>query len=172
MKLILALLASPGIASAKCFEPNNAHPPPEYNAHDPLLADAFAYIDTALKAAAGRPEYAQERSTGPGAVWDGFCVEDVDRPLYAGLPVNEVVFWDRGDAGVFGEVELPGFRLVTMTIQDPSRPFTYTAVRSIIATMSQTRPELGFKSTWVQSISHYDSSTERQSIYRWQLAWP
>lgn len=54
---------------------------------------------------------AEERSTGPGAVWDGFCVEDVDRPLYAGLPVNEVVFWDRGDEGVFGEVELPGFRV-------------------------------------------------------------
>ncbi|KAI4689205.1 uncharacterized protein J4E88_002554 [Alternaria novae-zelandiae] len=45
------------LASAKCFEPTIAHPPPRYNAGDPLLQDAFESIDTALIAAVAAPEF-------------------------------------------------------------------------------------------------------------------
>ncbi|KAH9874863.1 hypothetical protein J1614_004350, partial [Plenodomus biglobosus] len=57
MMLIFILILA-GLVSSKCFEPTTAHPPPDYDAQDPLLADAFAYIDIALKTAVGRPEYA------------------------------------------------------------------------------------------------------------------
>ncbi|KAI2484908.1 beta-lactamase family protein [Pyrenophora tritici-repentis] len=45
-------------ASAKCFEPNVAHPPPTYDAYDPLLQEAFESMDTALTVAIAAPEYA------------------------------------------------------------------------------------------------------------------
>ncbi|KAI4958060.1 hypothetical protein J4E86_003655 [Alternaria arbusti] len=45
------------LASAKCFEPTIAHPPPRYNAGDPLLQDAFESITTALTAAVAAPEF-------------------------------------------------------------------------------------------------------------------
>ncbi|KAF2855333.1 beta-lactamase/transpeptidase-like protein [Plenodomus tracheiphilus IPT5] len=57
MVLIYTILLA-GLVSSKCFEPTTAHPQPVYDVHDSLLEDAFAYIDTALKAAVGRPEYA------------------------------------------------------------------------------------------------------------------
>ena len=41
-------------------------------------------------------------------VWDDFCNTDVDTLMYAGLPMNEVVFWHEEDL-----VELPAWR-VTM----------------------------------------------------------
>ncbi|KAI4701756.1 hypothetical protein J4E89_010600 [Alternaria sp. Ai002NY15] len=45
------------LASAKCFEPTIAHPPPRYNVGDPLLQDAFKSINTALTAAVAAPEF-------------------------------------------------------------------------------------------------------------------
>ncbi|KAI4911273.1 uncharacterized protein J4E92_010329 [Alternaria infectoria] len=45
------------LASAKCFEPTIAHPPPRYNVGDPLLQDAFESINTALTAAVAAPEF-------------------------------------------------------------------------------------------------------------------
>ncbi|KAI4655013.1 uncharacterized protein J4E78_007193 [Alternaria triticimaculans] len=45
------------LASARCFEPTIAHPPPRYNAGDPLLQDAFESINTALTAAVASPEF-------------------------------------------------------------------------------------------------------------------
>lgn len=58
MVLLLALLIA-ALASAKCFEPNIAHPPPEYDVHDPLLQEAFESINTALMVAVAAPEFAR-----------------------------------------------------------------------------------------------------------------
>ncbi|TKA72252.1 hypothetical protein B0A55_06816 [Friedmanniomyces simplex] len=47
-----------------------------------------------------------EEWTGKERIWDDFCITDVDPASYAGLPINEVVFWH-------GErvVELPAWRV-------------------------------------------------------------
>ncbi|KAI4948327.1 hypothetical protein J4E91_005748 [Alternaria rosae] len=45
------------LASARCFEPTIAHPPPRYNVGDPLLQDAFESINRALTAAVAAPEF-------------------------------------------------------------------------------------------------------------------
>ncbi len=46
------------------------------------------------------------------AVWDDFCISDVDTMMYAGKPLNELVFWDRDErTGRFGRVELTAFRI-------------------------------------------------------------
>lgn len=57
MVLLLAFFLA-GLACSKCFEPSVAHPPPEYDAHDPLLQQAFASIDAALTVAVAAPEFA------------------------------------------------------------------------------------------------------------------
>ncbi|EMC99508.1 hypothetical protein BAUCODRAFT_64065 [Baudoinia panamericana UAMH 10762] len=44
--------------------------------------------------------------TGEGAVWDEFCNTDVDPISYAGLPVNEFVFWHEEQ-----RLELPAWRV-------------------------------------------------------------
>ena len=46
------------LASAKCFEPSVAHPPPSYDPHDALLQDAFGSISTALTEAVAAPDFA------------------------------------------------------------------------------------------------------------------
>jgi CubicO group peptidase (beta-lactamase class C family) len=56
--VILFPLVFVALASAKCFEPANAHPPPEYDPHDPLLQSAFESITTALTIAVAAPELA------------------------------------------------------------------------------------------------------------------
>ncbi|KAL1795459.1 hypothetical protein ACET3X_005683 [Alternaria dauci] len=57
--VLLASLLFVALAGAKCFEPDIAHPPPEYNIHDPLLQEAFASINTALTVAVAAPEHAR-----------------------------------------------------------------------------------------------------------------
>jgi CubicO group peptidase (beta-lactamase class C family) len=57
MLLILNLLWA-ALASAKCYEPNTAHLPPDYDPNDPLLQNAFARISTALTTAVAAPEFA------------------------------------------------------------------------------------------------------------------
>ena len=57
MLLFASLLAV--CASAKCFEPNVAHPPPRYDAYDALLQDAFESMNTALTVAIAAPEFAR-----------------------------------------------------------------------------------------------------------------
>jgi CubicO group peptidase (beta-lactamase class C family) len=62
--------------------------------------------------------------SGPrSSVWDDLCIADIDIMMYAGKPLNEVVFWDRdrdrdssatgggGGGGRFGRVELSAFRV-------------------------------------------------------------
>ncbi|EXJ77575.1 hypothetical protein A1O3_09802 [Capronia epimyces CBS 606.96] len=44
-------------------------------------------------------------------VWDDFCISDVDTLMYAGQPLNELVFWDPGQDGRFDAVELTAFRI-------------------------------------------------------------
>ncbi|OAP60695.1 hypothetical protein AYL99_05697 [Fonsecaea erecta] len=62
-----------------------------------------------------------------GSVWEDFCVSDVDTMMYAGKPLNEIVFWDdedhrdtpagwEGEGGEkeearYGMVELTAFRI-------------------------------------------------------------
>ncbi len=43
-------------------------------------------------------------------IWDDFCITDVDVASYAGVPLNELVFWSNKD-GEVDEVELPAFRI-------------------------------------------------------------
>ncbi|RYO14841.1 hypothetical protein AA0111_g11865 [Alternaria arborescens] len=57
--VLLASLLFAAFAGAKCFEPDIAHPPPEYNVHDPLLKEAFESINTALTAAVAAPIHAR-----------------------------------------------------------------------------------------------------------------
>jgi len=45
-----------------------------------------------------------------GDVWNDYCVSNVDPIIYAGKPLNEVVFW--GDAKGVTEIELSAFRIV------------------------------------------------------------
>lgn len=49
------------------------------------------------------PAY-ERRKNGP--IWDEFCVADVDGPMYAGLQLNEVVFWHDDEV-----LELPAWRV-------------------------------------------------------------
>ena len=58
MVLLVSLLFA-ALAGAKCFEPDIAHPPPEYNVHHPLLQEAFESINTALTAAVAEPIHAR-----------------------------------------------------------------------------------------------------------------
>ena len=50
-----------------------------------------------------------DRST---TFWDEYCPTDVDIALYAGLPVNEVVFW-HGE----GILELPAWKLKAESVK-------------------------------------------------------
>ncbi|CAJ2509583.1 Uu.00g146090.m01.CDS01 [Anthostomella pinea] len=47
-----------------------------------------------------------ERMGEESGVWDDFCSTDIDVASYAGLPVNEVVFWHEEDV-----IELPAWRV-------------------------------------------------------------
>lgn len=43
-------------------------------------------------------------------VWDEFCITNIDVESYAGVALNEIVFWNNG-AGDVAEAELPAFRV-------------------------------------------------------------
>jgi hypothetical protein len=46
------------------------------------------------------------------AIWDDFCLTDLDPLYYAGTPLLEIVFWGGEDGGnVVEEVEMSGFRV-------------------------------------------------------------
>ncbi|KAF1944860.1 beta-lactamase family protein [Clathrospora elynae] len=64
----------------------------------------------------------EERTHGVGRIWDDFCIEDYDLATYAGLPFNEIVFWDKHKDGSFGTLELTGFR-VNLTRVEPKQPY-------------------------------------------------
>lgn len=66
---------------------------------------------------------AEVRTESVGGIWDDFCVEDMDRPMYAGLPFNEFRFWDRNEKGQFQTIEIVGFR-VNLTRVNPEHEAT------------------------------------------------
>ena len=51
-------------------------------------------------------------------VWDDFCITDVNQMMYAGVPINEMVFWS-DDNGKIVEVELPAFRVTLKRTTGP-----------------------------------------------------
>ncbi|EUC46940.1 hypothetical protein COCMIDRAFT_91538 [Bipolaris oryzae ATCC 44560] len=57
MRVLLFTPLLAAFASAGCFEPNIAHPPPRYDAHDPLLQEVFESINKALTVAITAPEF-------------------------------------------------------------------------------------------------------------------
>lgn len=58
-----------------------------------------------------RVEIVPERtSESKQKVWDDFCITHIDNVRYAGLPLNEVVFWGKNSHGQVEEVELSAFR--------------------------------------------------------------
>lgn len=65
---------------------------------------------TALDGEIWRMLIVPERLATEEGVWDDFCITDIDLWSYAGLPMNELVFWGDDD-GAMGEVELPAFRV-------------------------------------------------------------
>ena len=55
----------------------------------------------------GETVASEQKKTG-GSVWDNFCVSDWDILMYAGKPLNEIVFRGREPDGSFGQVQLTG----------------------------------------------------------------
>jgi hypothetical protein len=62
----------------------------------------------------------EERLNGEHEIWDDFCITDVDGPLYAAVPMNNVVFWDQGEKGTFETLELSAFRVKLTRVHDES----------------------------------------------------
>ncbi|KAF1348293.1 beta-lactamase/transpeptidase-like protein [Lizonia empirigonia] len=52
----------------------------------------------------------EKRGHDAGQIWDDFCLTDIEGPLYAGVPINNLVFWKRGDGGAYETLELSAFR--------------------------------------------------------------
>jgi hypothetical protein len=72
------------------------------------------------------------------AVWDDFCVTDVDPVTYAEIPLNKVVFWS-DSAGRIDEVELPAFRM-TLKRTDGSMSGTNARDGPFTGIVAQTWP--------------------------------
>ena len=53
----VAFAALASVASATCYEPSFAHPPPEYDREHPALKDAFTHLHDVLTIALGDPKY-------------------------------------------------------------------------------------------------------------------
>jgi hypothetical protein len=51
-----------------------------------------------------------KRAEGDGDIWDDFCVSNVDLLQYAGLPLNELIFLNEGNARV-DDLHLTAFRV-------------------------------------------------------------
>lgn len=82
--------------------------PPHFYAQ---LSPTLLYRDEKKQAGERwRIMFAEERDEAEGSVWDDFCIEDYDVPSYAGMPINEIVFWEKQKDGSFGVLELVGFR--------------------------------------------------------------
>lgn len=53
----------------------------------------------------------EERGSDEGEIWDDFCITDMDGPFYAGVPLDNFVFWDESKEGSFKTLELSAFRV-------------------------------------------------------------
>jgi CubicO group peptidase (beta-lactamase class C family) len=57
-----------------------------------------------------RAAFVFDRNLDEKGVWDDWCITDVDIGIYAGMPLNEIVFWD-GEHEVVSDVQLTAFRV-------------------------------------------------------------
>ncbi|KAF3030309.1 hypothetical protein E8E12_000918 [Didymella heteroderae] len=58
-----------------------------------------------------RGQPVDDRSHHNREIWDDFCPTDIEGPLYAAVPINNVVFWDQDKHGQFKTLELSAFRV-------------------------------------------------------------
>lgn len=87
--------------------------------HAQLVPTLLYQNQTALKGELWRSLIVVDRlSEEQDAVWDDFCITDVDQATYAEIPVNMVVFW-RDSKGTVDEVELPAFRVTLKRTKGP-----------------------------------------------------
>jgi hypothetical protein len=99
-----------------------AHMPPHFYAQ---LSPTLLYHNEANKEGEEwRIMFAEERQEGVGGVWDDFCLENYETSTYAGLPLNEIVFWDKQKDGSFRTMELRAFR-VNLTRVEKDHDFAY-----------------------------------------------
>lgn len=57
-----------------------------------------------------RLEPVEDRNQNVHQIWDDFCINDFEGPLYAAVPLNNFVFWDQDVDGAFKTLELSAFR--------------------------------------------------------------
>ncbi|KAF9731995.1 hypothetical protein PMIN06_000220 [Paraphaeosphaeria minitans] len=75
-----------------------------------LLVPTLLYRDEEnQKGETWRLQIVSERPKGETDVWDDFCVNDVEGPWYAGIPINQVVIW-KSESGLVYDIDLEGFR--------------------------------------------------------------
>lgn len=78
--------------------------------HNASVLGGSSTAENATKSSTGEVWRAIAISDEPKTkIWDDFCMTDVDLDAYAGLPINEFVFWRKN--GNIAEVELPAFRV-------------------------------------------------------------
>ncbi|KAF3053754.1 hypothetical protein E8E11_011950 [Didymella keratinophila] len=58
-----------------------------------------------------RGQPVDDRSDHDRQIWDEFCPTDIEGPLYAAVPINNVVFWDQDKHMKFQTLELSAFRV-------------------------------------------------------------
>ncbi|KAL6708283.1 hypothetical protein ACN47E_003207 [Coniothyrium glycines] len=65
--------------------------------------------------------FAEERQESIGGIWDDFCSENIDSSMYAGMPLNEAVFWGKDKKGRFTTLELTAFRVNLTRVEEKGR---------------------------------------------------
>jgi hypothetical protein len=63
------------------------------------------------KGEAWRGQPVDDRSHHDRQIWDDFCPTDIEGPLYAAVPINNLVFWDQDKHKRFQTLELSAFRV-------------------------------------------------------------
>lgn len=58
-----------------------------------------------------RGQPVDDRSHHDRQIWDDFCPTDIEGPLYAAVPINNLVFWDQDKHKRFQTLELSAFRV-------------------------------------------------------------
>lgn len=58
-----------------------------------------------------RGQPVDHRSDHDRQIWDDFCPTDIEGPLYAAVPINNMVFWDQDKHKRFQTLELSAFRV-------------------------------------------------------------
>ncbi|KAF1926683.1 beta-lactamase/transpeptidase-like protein [Didymella exigua CBS 183.55] len=58
-----------------------------------------------------RGQPVEDRNHHDREIWDDFCITDIEGPLYAAVPINNLVFWDQDRHNRFKTLELSAFRV-------------------------------------------------------------